>query len=80
MCKIARFREFARQAQANYIYIYASRVCGQNGFLCTLCAAITRVRIVERFAEIYIVVPRPASAQSRRTFDTDTKNNEPGEH
>ena len=62
MCKIARFREFARQAQANYIYIRVARLWAKRVFVHFLLLII-RVRIVERFAEFFIVVPRPASAQ-----------------
>ena len=78
MCKIALFREQLARAQASYTR-RGCKSAGQNGFLYTFCCSI-RFRIVERVAEVFIVVLVQPARRSRRTFDTDTKNNEPGEH
>ena len=63
MCKIARFREFVR--------LHGQFHAGARVF--PVCAVVanaapwphsTRVRIVERVAEVVTVMPRPASAQT----------------
>jgi hypothetical protein len=56
VCKIARFREFVR---LHGQFMTRARVFAAFFF----AAPLTRVRIVEPFAEFFIVVPRPASAQ-----------------
>ena len=63
MCKIGRFREQLARARANYTRRWCP-VCGLGGgvFVHFLRLSLA-FGSVERVAEIFIVVPRPASAQ-----------------
>ena len=62
MCKIGRFREQLARAQASYTR-RGCPVCGPKRVFVHFLRLSLAFGSVERVAEIFIVVPRPASAQ-----------------